>query len=272
MHRRRAPDPMRFLLALAALSLTMPLAAAGAQGDCDTYDVGLVCVGDYSWTEGDEGCEGDSVHEDGSGLWSETIAGDVSASGFTYCNVYYDSSYHESGIRARADTEAAFLEVSWNEWSYDDPEQHLEGCSFWVYYVGPAYGYYNNVGCPAGDPPSGDWGSAWPDGAKAQIVKGCYAVVAPYVCALDEADGCFAVTAIGAGVWGLAGAAVAGYDACGQEVFVATASAGPTFVNAGWSDGAGGCYAWAYANSLPFLTAPCPPGGMPDPGWGHILP
>ena len=154
---------MRIILfALIAFTLFAPPASAGAQGDCNSTDVGLVCVGDYSWTEGDEGCSGDSVHEDGSGVWAETVAGHASASGFTYCNVYYDSAYHESGIRARVDADAAFLEVSWNEWYYDDPTQHLEGCSFWVYYVGPLYGYYNNVGCPAGDPPSQPWGDLMP--------------------------------------------------------------------------------------------------------------
>ena len=151
------------LLALTAFTLFAPLAAAGAEGDCHDTDLGLVCVGDYSWTEGDEGCAGDSVHEDGSGVWMETVVGHASASGFTYCNVYYDSAYHESGMRARVDTDAAFLEVSWNSWSYDDPTQHLEGCSAWLYYVGPAYGYYNNVGCPAGAPPAPEtWEDLFP--------------------------------------------------------------------------------------------------------------
>lgn len=143
----------RILLSFLALSFVVPFASAGAEGDCDTTEVGVVCIGDYSWTEGDEGCQGDSIHEEGTGVWAETIVGDATVSGFTYCNVYYDSAYHESGVRARVDTDRVFLEVSWNKWDYEDPTQQLGGCSTWVYYVGPAYGYYINVGCPAGDPP-----------------------------------------------------------------------------------------------------------------------
>lgn len=141
------------------LAVTAPTVVAAPTGDCDDTPVGRVCVGDYAWTDGDEGCSGDSVHEEGTGVWADTLAGHASASGFTYCNVYHDSAYHESGVRARIDTDRAFVEVSWNAWDYDDPTQHLEGCSLWVYYIGPAYGYYNNVGCPAGvPPPSQPWG------------------------------------------------------------------------------------------------------------------
>jgi hypothetical protein len=150
---------MRAVIALLLVALATPLAAATPEGDCTTTDVGVVCVGDYAWTEGDGDCQGDTISESGSGVWTETVAGHASASGFTYCNVYYDSSYHESGMRVRVDMEPVFLEVSWNTWEYDDPTQHLEGCSFWVYYIGPAYGYYNNVGCPAGqEPPAQPWG------------------------------------------------------------------------------------------------------------------
>lgn len=151
-------------VALAIALALLPTVAAAPEGDCDATDVGVVCVGDYAWTDGEDGCQGDSIHEEGSGVWADTVAGHASASGSTYCNVYYDSAYHESGMRVRADVEVehvnvVFLEVSWNDWSYDDPEQHLEGCSLWVYYVGPVYGYYNNVGCPANTPPPAeDWG------------------------------------------------------------------------------------------------------------------
>lgn len=157
---RSVASTAAMVLALLAALALLPAASASPEGDCDATEFGVVCVGDYTWTEGDEGCEGDSIHEEGSGVWAETIAGDATASGFTYCNVYYDSAYHESGVRARADAGVVFLEVSWNSWSYDDPTQHLEGCSLWVYYIGPIYGYYNNVGCPANvPPPEEDWGS-----------------------------------------------------------------------------------------------------------------
>lgn len=147
------------IVLLALASLALPAASAGADGDCHMTDVGLVCVGDYSWTEGDD-CESDSLHEEGTGVWAETVVGHVAASGFSYCNVYGGYGYWEEGVRVRADTEPVFLEVSWNKWTFEefDGPNDLGGCSTWVYYVGPAYGYYQNVYCPAGDPPEQDWG------------------------------------------------------------------------------------------------------------------
>jgi hypothetical protein len=152
-------------LALALALALVPLATASPEGDCDETAIGLVCVGDYAWTEGD-GCAEAGKHEEGSGVWAETVAADASASGFTYCNVYGGYGYWEEGVRVRANTTVVFLEVSWNTWTFEefDGPNDLGGCSLWVYYIGPVYGYYNNVGCPAGqEPPSEDWGHLFED-------------------------------------------------------------------------------------------------------------
>jgi hypothetical protein len=110
--------------------------------------------------------------------------------------------------------------------------------------------------------------------AAAPVPQGCTFAAGAYACAQEETEDCASFTALGAGAGGLAGASVAGIDACSQEYVLVSASAGPMFVNAGWLAGEHGCYLWASSSAVPGLvTADCPSGqGPPNPGWGHVLP
>lgn len=111
-----------------------------------------------------------------------------------------------------------------------------------------------------------------PGASALEVQYGCTRIVTVYECTAQSYEDCDEHSAVGAGVGAGVGAAFSGSETCAGETFVLTASAGPNFVNAGWSDSPGSCYVWAYANSLPFATVPCPPGGMPNPGWGYVLP
>lgn len=148
------------LFALVALLAYALVPTASAAPECYGHDVaGVACIGDYAYTIGDD-CEDDSIHEEGTGANVTTPAGYTQAGGYTYCNVFGGYDYYEEGVRARVDAGPLFLEVSWNSWSFVTPDGEFddEGCSTWVYYVGPLYGYFNNVGCPAGPPPDMNWG------------------------------------------------------------------------------------------------------------------
>jgi hypothetical protein len=148
------------LIALASFSLLAVAPVTSAQ-TCQPAPAGAatVCYGDYAYTIGDN-CQNDSIHEEGTGVNATTAAGYVQAGGYSYCNVFGGYSYFEQGVRARADVHPVFLELSWNKWQFYSPDgsNDQSGCSTWIYYVGPVLGYFNNVGCPAGDPPAEAWG------------------------------------------------------------------------------------------------------------------
>jgi hypothetical protein len=108
----------------------------------------------------------------------------------------------------------------------------------------------------------------------AAVDNGCTFAGTAYTCTIEETDGCGGFTAAGAGMGGVAGVAFAGFDTCGGDYLVASASAGAAFVNVVWYGDAGACFVTA---SIPIFLIPttidCPAGARPpNPGWGSVLP
>lgn len=111
-----------------------------------------------------------------------------------------------------------------------------------------------------------------PAASAAPIPQGCTFYAALYHCFQEEQQECYAFTAAGVGIGGVAGATLGGIDHCSGGYATAGASVGPAYVSVLWMESGGACAMSVVAPGAPYTQAPCVAGAPPDPGWGSLLP